>query len=194
MTWVYNGKVLREGRPWTDDNGIQHPGNWNVWTAGEKSAHGLTEVIEQPIPDTRFYWVTQTPDGTVTAVEREIEDVLVSDETGKPVMDERTGKQAVTKGLKSYLINQVKQQQGSLLSQTDWAIIRKTDTGKEVPGNIQEWRNSIHATADAMEAAIKNAINLEAVKSLHVTHTTNDDGTVTKTGILFDWPTLKEPQ
>jgi hypothetical protein len=63
--WTYNGKRIREGRAWTDDNGVQHPANWAIWSEAEKVAHGLVWVTPQPKPDERFYWFSQNADGTV---------------------------------------------------------------------------------------------------------------------------------
>jgi hypothetical protein len=127
--WNYNGKVIREGRAWTDDDGTQHPANWNIWSADEKISKGLVWVDVQPQPDGRFYWFSQNADGTYTTTPRELEDRNEVDQNGDPIIDPRTGKQMVTLGLKSQAVAQTKQTQGSLLSQTDWAYIRKQDTG-----------------------------------------------------------------
>ena len=40
--WKYNGRTIRTGKGWTDDNGVQHPANWHVWSATEKAAAGST--------------------------------------------------------------------------------------------------------------------------------------------------------
>jgi hypothetical protein len=56
--WIYNGRVIREGRAWADDNGIKHPASWSRWTAAEKATAGLVDVTVPPQPDARFYWVT----------------------------------------------------------------------------------------------------------------------------------------
>ena len=45
--WKYNSRTIRTGKAWTDDNGVQHPANWHVWSATEKAAAGLTEVVEE---------------------------------------------------------------------------------------------------------------------------------------------------
>jgi hypothetical protein len=42
--WTYNGKQIKEGKAWTDNNGIQHPANWHVWTEQEKQAVGLVWI------------------------------------------------------------------------------------------------------------------------------------------------------
>ena len=41
-----------------------------------------------------------------------------------------------------------------------------------------------------MESAIDGAANTDAVAALFVTRTTNEAGSVTKSGILYDWPVL----
>ena len=81
-------------------------------------------------------------------------------------------------------------QQGSLLSQTDWALVRKVDTAVSVPVNIQTWRDAIRTKATAMEDAITAAADTAAVAALFVTYTVEDDDSITKSGILYDWPVL----
>jgi len=189
--WQYNGKTIREGKAWTDVNGIQHPANWHIWTRQEKEAIGMVEIIPQTPPDSRFYNWSQNPDGTITSTPKEMEDRNEVDENGQPILDEN-GNQLITKGLKSNFIEQVKQQQGSLLSQTDWAVIRKTDTNIDIPANIQQWRNEIRLTASIMEDAISQATTVQDLENLMLRYTTNLDGTITKEGILFDWPELGE--
>jgi len=190
--WTYNGKTIKEGKAWTDDNGIQHPANWHVWSKQEKEAIGLVEVIPQTPPDSRLYWWNQNADGTITSTPKELEDVSVTDpDTGSPVLDEK-GNQLVQFGVKTQLINEVKSQQGSLLSSTDWAIVRQTDTGISVPANIKSWRDSIRITAGIMENEIAACTSVGAVEKLFLKYTLNADGTTTKTGILYDWPELEE--
>ena len=41
-----------------------------------------------------------------------------------------------------------------------------------------------------METAIDNAADTDAIAALFVTYTTNADGSITKSGILYDWPEL----
>ena len=190
--WTYNGKTIKEGKAWTDDNGIQHPANWHVWSKQEKEAIGLVEVIPQAPPDSRLYWWSQNADGTITSTPKELEDVSVTDpNTGSPVLDEK-GNQLVQFGVKTQLINEVKSQQGSLLSSTDWAIVRQADTGISVPANIKSWRDSIRITAGIMENEIAACTSVGAVEKLFLKYTLNADGTTTKTGILYDWPELEE--
>ena len=176
---------VRPGKGWTDEQGTQHPGNWYVWSVQEKADHGLVEIVQESPPDSRLYWWSQNDDGTITSTARTLEDVNEVDGDGNPLLDD-DGVQVVTQGVKSSLIEEVRSQQGSLLSQTDWALVRFVDTTVAVPVNIQTWRNAIRAKATEMEAAITAAADTDAVAELFLVW----DGDGNKTGILYDWPEL----
>jgi hypothetical protein len=180
---------VRPGKGWIDEQGTQHPGNWYIWSVQEKADHGLVEIVEESPPDSRLYWWSQNGDGTITSTAKSVEDVNEVDENGDPLLDEK-GQQVVTPGVKSTLIAEVKAQQGSLLAQTDWAIVRKADTGIDVPANVQQWRNEIRLAASQMEDQITQAATTDAISALFLRYTSNDDGSVSKTGTLYDWPEL----
>jgi hypothetical protein len=190
MTSVYkcNGKTIRPGQQFTDADGTVHPGSWYTYSAEQKTAIGITEIVQQPHPDSRLYNWGYNDDGTVTSTAKALDDVDEVDENGDAVMED--GVQVVTPGVKSNLIAEVRSQQGSLLSQTDWALVRFVDTAVAVPANIQTWRDAIRAKATEMETAIAGAADTDAVAALFVTYTVEDDGSTTKTGILYDWPEL----
>lgn len=187
--WKYGSKNIREHKSWTDDNGITHPSNWHIWSAADKEAAGLTEVMPETPPDSRLYNWSQNADGTISSTAKPLEDVNEVDENGDPLLDD-DGVQVVTKGVKSNLKGEVKAQQSSLLAQTDWALVRFVDTTVAVPVNIQTWRDAIRAKATDMEAAITGAADTDAVAALFLTNTLEDDGSTTKSGILYDWPEL----
>ena len=175
--WKYDSKNIREHKSWTDDNGITHPKNWHIWSAADKEAAGLTEVMPETPPDSRLYTWGYDPDGvTISATAKAMDDVGSGDD--------------LVKGVKSSLKDEVKSQQGSLLAQTDWALVRFVDTTVAVPVNIQTWRDAIRAKATDMEAAITGAADTDAVAALFLTNTLEDDGSTTKSGILYDWPEL----
>ena len=189
--WKYNGRTIRTGKGWTDDNGVQHPANWHVWSATEKAAAGLTEVVEETPPDSRLYDWSQNSDGTITKTAKNLNDVNAVDENGDPSLDD-DGNQIVNRGVKWNLKQTVKSQQGSLLAETDWAVIRKSDNGTAIPSNMQTWRDAIRTKATEMETAIDNAADTDAVAALFLKFTNNEDGSQTKSGILYDWPELGE--
>jgi len=178
-------QTIRPGKAWTDQNGIQHPANWYTWSAAEKAAHGITEIVQQPHPDSRLYTWSYNDDGTVNSTPKSLDDINEVDENGDPLLDEK-GQQVVTLGVKSTLIAEVKAQQGSLLAQTDWAVVRKSEKGTAIHSNIATWRDAIRTKATAMESAIDGAADTAAVAALFLTW--DVDGN--KSGILYDWPEL----
>jgi len=188
--WKYGSKTIREHKSWTDDNGITHPQNWHIWSADDKAAAGLIEVTPETPPDSRLYtWGYQADGVTISKTAKSLTDVNEVDENGDPLLDD-DGVQVVTLGVKSALKAEVKAHQGSLLAQTDWAVTRKSEKTTAIPSNIQTWRDAIRAKATAMESAIDGAADTAAVAALFVTYTTEDDGSTTKSGILYDWPEL----
>ena len=168
----YKTQTLKPNRGWTDDNGITHPRNWHIWSVEDKAAAGVTEVIEDTPPDSRLYTWSMDRDGKITS-------------TAKAMADAGSGDSLVL-GVKSSLKNEVKSQQGSLLSQTDWAVVRKSEKGTAIPSKISTWRDAIRTKATAMEEAIDGAADTAAVAALFLSW----DAERNKSGILYDWPVL----
>jgi hypothetical protein len=92
------------------------------------------------------------------------------------------------KGIRQGYIDKVKEQQGSLLAQTDWAVVRKADTGTDIPTKIATWRAAIRTKATEMEKAITDAKDIDEFIALFLSY--DKDGK--KSGILFDFPELEE--
>jgi hypothetical protein len=166
------GQTLRAGKGWKDENGIQHPPNWHIWSAEDKAAAGVTEIVPESPPDSRFYTWSQNADGTIN-------------KTAKALDDSGSG-DTLRLGVKSNLKETVNGQQGSLLGQTDWYIIRKADKGTAIPSNVQTWRDAIRTKGDAMKSAIAGAADTAAIEALFVVY----DADGNKSGILYDWPEL----
>jgi hypothetical protein len=149
--------------------GIQYPANWLCLASpAERSAIGITEVADEDTSfDGRYYWSK----GNAKA----LEDREESDQDGNPlfvkVLGEVNGEPAmvdtterlVTKGLKSTMIAQVKTTAGSLLSQTDWMVIRKAERDVAIPAAVVAKRAAIVAEADRLETAIAAVANVEAL-------------------------------
>ena len=146
--WKYGDKIIRPGKGWIDDNKVRHPSNWHIWSTEEKAKYNLKEVIEDRPPDSRLYFWSKDGNGKITS-------------TAKPLNDSEG-----VVGLKTTLKNEVKKQQGSLLSQTDWAYIRHYDAGIDVPAKIETWRNAIRAKATEMEEYINKASDIDGIASL----------------------------
>ena len=145
--WKYGDRIIRPGKGWVDDNKVRHPSNWHIWSKEEKAKYNIKEVIEDSPPDSRLYFWSMSG-GKIES-------------WAKP-LDDSEG----VVGLKTTLKNEVKKQQGSLLSQTDWAYIRHYDAGIDVPAKIETWRNAIRAKATEMEDAIDKASDIDGIAAL----------------------------
>ena len=184
----YKTQTLKPNRAWTDDNGITHPRNWHIWSTEEKTAAGVTEVVQETPPDSRLYtWGYLADDITISKTAKSLTDINEVDLKGKPLLD-KDGNQVVTLGVKSSLKNEVKSQQESLLAQTDWTVVRKSEKSTAIPSNIATWRDAIRTKATAMESAIDGAADTAAVAALFLFW----DADGNKSGILYDWPILEE--
>jgi hypothetical protein len=193
-------EIIAHPKNIVDENGIQHPRSiFSIWTKEEKIAIGIYDVIMAPTYDNKYY-ISHEPtyavvgDNVVQSIEKagdhELEDKHATDEEFKKMFD-LDGKPIINFGLKSKAINTVKSQQASYLAQTDWAIIRKSDNGTEIPDNIQTYRDAVRVKAEEMEEAITKATTMEAFKKLGIT-THTKTGKVKDLAILQDWPQLGE--
>ena len=193
-------EIIAHPKNIVDENGIQHPRSiFSIWTKEEKIAIGIYDVIMAPTYDDKYY-ISHNPtyavvgDNVVQSIEKagdhELEDKHATDEESKKMFD-LDGKPIINFGLKSKAIDTVKSQQASMLSQTDWAIIRKSDNGTEIPDNIQTYRDAVRVKAEEMEEAITKATTMEAFKKLSIT-THTKAGKVKDLAILHDWPQLGE--
>lgn len=148
MAYKYSGLVIREGRSWTDNNGVKHPSNWaSMWSEEEKTSMGLIwEAPAEPI-DTRFY--------KSLGVAKNLNDVTNDDGS-------------VTKGLKTVAIEKAKKTANGLLSQTDWYIVRQAETGTAVPSEVSTYRSAVRSAVATIESAISNAADLDAFMALYI--------------------------
>lgn len=179
MAWKYNDRIIRVGRAWTDTDGIQHPSNWNRWTAEEKADRGLVWEDDPASFDNRFYWSADVP--------KALDDVNEVDEDGNPLLDEN-GLQIVTKGLKSNAIAQVKVTARGLLQPTDWMVIKATEVDSySVPADVTTYRAAVRTASNTIEAAITNAADHDAFMALYNTPV-DEDGVSTGNAPINDWP------
>lgn len=155
--FILNQKPLPLDTPFTvgeGDQAIQLPANWlRFATDMEKQAFGITEVADPVRADDRFYW-----DGEI-ANPKALEDVTTTGEDGKTY---------TTKGLKTTFTDQVRLTCYSLLLQTDWAVIRKSERGLEIPVAIAEQRASILQTLTHLELAISLVTTVEELAALNL--------------------------
>lgn len=180
MAWLYNGRTLKVGKSWTDDNGYKHPYNWaSAWSADDKTQWGVTW---QDDPDTsydnRFYWARD--------VERSLTDINEVDEDNNPILDQ-DGNQVVTKGLKTIWIENTKETANSLLAKSDWYVVRNAEKSTAIPSEISTYRDAVRTATGTIETAINACADLDAFKALFVVPT-DADGNPTGNAPIYDFP------
>jgi hypothetical protein len=142
--FILNGSHLAQGTAFTV-NDIQYPANWlNLTTLAEKLAIGITEVADPVRADDRFYW-----DG----------DVNNPKDLSK---------------CQAMLITQVKTAAGSLLSVTDWKVIRAAEGGAAVDADTTAKRTAIRTKSNEIEAAITACTTVEQLASLDLSFPKQD--------------------
>ena len=177
--WTYNGRTIRVGRSWTDDNNVKHPTNWNVWSDDYKAEMGLVWEDEPESFDNRFYWSAGNP--------KSLTDVDAVDEDGNPILDEN-GVQIVTKGLKSQAIEQTKVTAGSLLAPTDWMVIKAAEVeGYSVPADVLTYRAAVRTASNDIESAINACTTHDAFMALYDAPV-DAEGNPTGNAPINDWP------
>lgn len=75
---------------------------------------------------------------------------------------------------KANLIAQIKQTAGSMLSPTDWKIIRATETGTLIDAETLAARAAIRIASNTNEAAVVACVTVDELAALQLTWPTND--------------------
>ena len=181
MPWKLGDKIIKEGRSWSHD-GVTHPTNWAIWSDADKKAAGLTWEDQPASFDNRFYWDAKTP--------RALDDVNEVDDDGKAIIDPTTGKQLVTKGLKTIYIEQTKQTANDKLSATDWYVTRKAeDSTTTIPSEVSTYRAAVRTKSGIIEKAITDAADHAAFMALFDTPMDSQDPPQpTGNAPIADWP------
>jgi hypothetical protein len=177
MAYKYNGKIIRAGKSWQDDNSITHPATWMRWSDDYKVTMGLVWE-DDPAPfDRRFYWAADLP--------KALDDVNEVDEDGNPLMQD--GEQVVTLGLKSVYKAQTKTTAASLLAPSDWQVIKATEVSDySVPSVVTQYRSDVRTASNTIEAAIDAASDIDAFVALWDAPIV--DGEPSGNAPINDWP------
>ena len=177
--WKLVDKVIREGKSFTDNNGVTHPQVWARWSDDKKKAIGLTYVADPKTWDDRFYWGWDAKEENL--IERSIDDKNEVDSDGKAILD-TDGKQVVILGLKSLAIKRTKETARGKLSQTDWYVTRKAEAGTAIPDTVGNYRTAVRAKSKTIEDAITACDTLAKFMALY---DIPDGG---KVAPINDWP------
>ena len=130
-------------------NGVQHPRQiFRRWSKAELAEVGITPA-RVVTPDQRYY---NTGAETLTLVDGET--VISYAETEKDVGQ-----------LKENLISSIKSHVGSLLSSSDWRVIREADGGTVMSDAWKTYRNEVRAHGNSLESGVESFASLQAVKN-----------------------------
>ena len=170
-------------------------------TVAQREAQGVYEIIydNTNLKDSRYYWNGAESmvfaNNAVTAsyapaTGKDVEDKDAVDSDGNNVLDD-DGNQVIIPGLKTIFKNEVKAQAKSLLSSSDWYIIRKAeDAESTIPSNIATYRAAIRTKSNEMETAIDGAADAAAMQTLYTYTNTGTEENPVYTRPLGEWPEL----
>ena len=143
MVWKLGGRNIRAGRSWVDENNITHPRNWMSWTDDEKRAAGLAWT-DDPKPYNNFYYYGWNSD----------ESALLP----RPLA-----------GLQASKVEEAKRQSANALSETDWYVVRKTETNVAVPTEITAYRTAVRTNYASLKTAINDASDIAELQAVYET-------------------------
>lgn len=140
--FLLNGKRLAIDTPF-EHEGVKYPANWlRLSSLSEKTAIGITEVPDPVYPDQRYYWVTDNGDGTLTTAPKDLD------------------------FCKAWRINEVKSKAGSILSLTDWKVIRSAETNIPLSDDVKNYRASIREQSNTFESQILACQTVEELEAI----------------------------
>jgi len=158
-------------------------------TPAEKLQAGIWEIIHGERPNDKYYWITgpayrvnetnSTVEATYSGTAKLLDDREESDQDGNPmyvqVFDPTVGEHGemvdtterlVTKGLKTTETAAVKAAANSLLSSTDWMIIRKVERNVDVPADVTTYRAAVITECTRLVAAIAATTSVDELAAV----------------------------
>ena len=148
---------------------IQYPQNiFNLWSEAELEAIGiysLDSIDNTNTKNSRYY--------TNTGITYVFSDWKVTGSygvAGAKALDDSTDLEGnLVKGLKTQLKEETDEQQYSLLSDSDWMAIRKSDTDEAIPTAWKTYRDGTRTESDRHKTAIDAVSTVDALAALTVT-------------------------
>ena len=158
MAFKLDGNPLAYDVPFSH-NDINYPANWlRLASLDEKKAIGITEVADDPVYDSRFYW----GNGTAKALDDETKTV--------------DGATITIQGVKPLLKAKEKDIAKSLLAIYDWQVIRKSEKGTAIDSDVATFRDAVRTAYTTRKTEIDNCADTDALVTLY-SSTEQSDGT-----------------
>jgi len=155
-----------------------------VANAEFKTAEGVTDVVEAERKDQKYYYVTQgditlvdgVPTQQYTNTAKRLADEDAKDKDGNQLYVQvwdadkeemvNSSEKLINQGLKTSMTAQVKETANSLLSQTDWMVIRKAERDVAIPSATATYRAAVVTECARLETAIGNASDVDALATV----------------------------
>ena len=161
-------KELLKGNKGFTANNNQYPASvFTLWTEAERNAIGIytVEIDNTNLKNTEWYVntdITYAYDSSAnkvkgtygTAIAREI-----ADKTVDGVLEE---------GLKTIKKRIVDNECAQILAPSDWMATKAFEEGGDVESGWKTWRASVRTKCNAMQTAINNASDVDALAALYV--------------------------
>ena len=142
MPWKYGSVTLKEGKSWTDDNGIKHPTNWAVWTETyKKNVIGLTWADPPKTFDNEYYFGWNADESALLP---------------KPLADLKTSKLSLARHIVQ-----------NDLSETDWYVTRKYERDIAIPSEVSAYRTAVLTNYTSLQSAINSASDIDELKAIY---------------------------
>jgi len=137
--FLLNGQPLAVDTPFKTPDGTQYPANWlRLSTAEEKEAIGITECDDPKSWDERFYWGYDA------------EGHLIPKDHAQ-LVEQWTAQTRTTAG--------------TLLSPTDWMVIREADNGTALDPAIKGWRQDLRLACELKISGIAATTTTEQLEA-----------------------------
>ena len=137
---------------------VQYPASiFTLWSKSEKEALGLYEIItdDSNLKD-KDYYINGAESITWDSSAKTVKKTYASS-TAKALADLKTEHKST-----------INSQAGSILSPTDWMVVRAAEGGTAVPSDIKTKRAAVRTKANAMCVQIDAASDVDALAALYV--------------------------
>ena len=175
MPYMLDGRRLRVGRPFKTATASYSQLWATALSEEEKTAIGITYEADPAPFDSKYYWSAGNP--------RQLDNG--TDDDGN-----------TTYGIRPGIVQQQKDTAASLLAQTDWYVVRKSETDVAIPTNVATYRAAVRTVCGTRETEIAAVTTTEELEALIKApdKITNDAGEVVDNPAahLTPWPVLAE--
>jgi hypothetical protein len=157
MPYMLDGRRLRVGRPFNTATASYSQLWATALSAEEKTAIGITWEPDPAPFDSRYYYSAGNP--------RPVADAPLVDADGNPVLDS-DGNQVIQTGLKTNFATEQKTSAGQMLSNTDWYVVRKSETDVAIPSDVATYRAAVRTVCNTRETEIAAVTTTEELEAL----------------------------